>query len=138
MYMKTLIGRMAGSIVSMQKHVAEAAAANGTHEPATIEEIAAAGLMRSDDVDPFIPESFPDGINAVFTPDGFELVDADGRALEKSALYPNLVAARHAAWQLKEAAAETEIDREDNGAEGEDVSPDAPRRGRKPKMQTEA
>lgn len=93
MFVRTLIGRAAGSIIEMPYHAATACFAVGTAERVTDEEIAAAGLIQ--DTRPVVdPEQFPDGYRA--EPEewgGFYVLDPGGVTLNERP-FPNLAAAR--------------------------------------------
>ncbi len=94
MYLKSLVGRAAGSVVDMQKVAAEAALVNGTHVVATEEEIMAAGYTREPVQSDVAPATLPEGFKVVRYPGGggFELRHSDDTpAADK--LFPNMLAA---------------------------------------------
>ncbi|WP_132254730.1 hypothetical protein [Methylobacterium segetis] len=94
MYVRQLVGRLAGTIVQMPFSAATSNIAAGTCATVTDDEITAAGLQ----LEPVPSDAAPDGLPAGFRVEpteggGFDLLDAGGVRLNDEP-FPNLPAAR--------------------------------------------
>jgi hypothetical protein len=98
MYVKSLVGRAAGSVIDLPKLAADSAILNGTHEVATEDEIMAAGYKTTPVQTDSAPTTLPEGFKVVRYPGGggFELrFENDKPAADE--LFPNMIAAYEAA-----------------------------------------
>ncbi|KQS78088.1 hypothetical protein ASG25_21860 [Rhizobium sp. Leaf384] len=100
MFVRQLIGREAGNIITLPFVAATSSLAMGTCAPVTDEEIAEAGLIEVKEFQHPSPEEMPRGLRAVPSlGGGFDVVD-DGGVILNEGFLPNLPAARSFATDL--------------------------------------
>jgi hypothetical protein len=100
MFVRQLIGREAGNIITLPYVAATSSLAMGTCAPVTDEEIAEAGLLAVEEFRHPSPEEMPRGLRAVPSlGGGFDVVD-DGGVILNGGCLPNLPAARSFATDL--------------------------------------
>ncbi|SER57821.1 hypothetical protein [Rhizobium sp. NFR03] len=110
MFVRQLIGREAGKIITLPYSAATSSIAMGTCVAATDEEIAEAGLLEVEVFRHPSPEEMPRGLQAIPSlGGGFDVVDAGGVILNEGFL-PNLPAARSFAVDLIAAQSTTDAD----------------------------
>lgn len=95
MFVRTLIGRNAGSIVEMPYHIAEAAKLNGTAQAVSEQELAEAKVAVAKAPVLAPADSIPEGYKIEPDPvSGFNVLDADDLVLTHHVLLKNMPAAR--------------------------------------------
>lgn len=97
MWMKQLIGRLAGSIVEIPYSAAQNAEMNGTAVRATDEEIAAAGIEVERIVETASVDVLPLGYSVEIVEDGYDLIDPAGLTIntEVHRSLPAAISAAH-------------------------------------------
>lgn len=105
MFVRTLIGRNAGTIIEMPYHVAQTAIMNGTAKEVSEQELEDAKLSVVIMATQEPPDSLPSGYTIEPDPlKGFNVLDAGGVVLTNEVLLPNLLAARE--WARAHAASQ--------------------------------